>query len=299
MKIKIRICSLLVLLSTGVFGQTEGVYDPYLVNPSLGGYNSFVKLGSIYQTEMSAYDYSPKSFLIWGTSPFNNQRVAGGFKIASQEGGVLNNISAEATFIYHVPVGSSKLSFGLSGSFNQLKLMKDRVEAFDINDPILQGAESGNWFNSNFGISFSQVGKYYIGLAAYNLLPSQTDWMVSSFENKADIMYVANGMYRFTLMENVLFLESSAFVNTYDFKKINYGAFTKFIINKNLEFGFGYKESSIIKSGFGINIQNLSFGYYGSYSFGTAGQYNYPFTKHSIVLMVKLPYSKSSKENDL
>lgn len=298
MKNKFRICSLLVVLSTGVFAQTGSGYDPYLANPSLGGYNEMVKIGTLYQTEMGAYDYHPQSFFLWGTSPFNNKRVAGGFKIASQEAGILHNLSAEATFIYHVPIGGSKLSFGLSGGFNQLQLMRDRVEVYDPSDPILQGSESGNWFNSNFGIAFSQVNRYYVGLAAYNLLPKQTNWMVSEFENKTNITYVANGMYTFSLLENVLLLESSAYVmssNIQDLKGIMYGASGKFILNKDLLFTVGYASSFVIKGGFGVNVQNLSFGYCGSYSFGTTGQYNYPFTKHEIVLMLKLPYSKTSK----
>lgn len=285
---------LVVLISTRGFAQLGAGYDPYLANPSLGGYNGMVKLGTLYQTEMTAYDYHPKSILFWGSSPFNSQRVAGGFKIASQEGGVLQNLSAEATFIYHVKVAGSKLSFGLSGGFNQLRLMRDRVEVHDINDPILQGAESGNWFNANFGLALNQVDKYYIGLAAYNLLPNQTDWMVSSFENKTKITYAANGMYRFTLMENVLFLESNAYVITQDFNSIHYGANGKFIINKDVLLSIGYASEKTIKGGFGINVQNISFGYCASYSFGDV--YGYSFTKHEIVLMLKLLYSKKSNE---
>ncbi|AHB41861.1 TPA: type IX secretion system membrane protein PorP/SprF [Patescibacteria group bacterium] len=291
---KIRIFLLLVvLISTKGFAQLGAGYDPYLANPSLGGYNEMVKLGTLYQTEMGAYDYHPKSFMFWGSSPFNNQRVAGGFKIASQEGGVLQNLSAEATFIYHVPVGGSKLSFGLSGGFNQLKLMRDRVEVHDIDDPILQGAESGNWFNANFGLALNQVDRYYVGIAAYNLLPSQTDWMVSSFENKTNITYAASGMYRFTLMENVLFLEGSGYVITQTFSSVQYGVSGKFILNKDILFSIGYASANTIKGGFGINVQNISFGYCGSYSFGDV--YGYSFTKHEVVLMLKLPYSKSSK----
>lgn len=276
------------------FAQLGAGYDPYLANPSLGGYNQMVRLGALHQTENGAYDYHPKSFIFWGSSPFNSQRVAGGFKIASQEGGVLQNLSAEATFIYHVPVAGSKLSFGLSGGFNQLRLIRNRVEVHDPFDPILQGAESGNWFNANFGLALNQVDRYYIGIAAYNLLPSQTDWMVSSFENKTDITYVANGMYRFTLMENVLFLEGSAYIITQTFSSVQYGASGKFILNKDILFSIGYASANTIKGGFGINVQNISFGYCGSYSFGDV--YGYSFTKHEIVLMLKLPYSKNSKE---
>ncbi len=295
MKTKFRLFLLLVvLISTKGFAQLGAGYDPYLVNPSLGGYNEMVKLGTLYQTEMTAYDYHPKSFIFWGSSPFNGQRVAGGFKIASQEGGVLQNLSAEATFIYHVPIGGSKLSFGLSGGFNQLQLVRDRVEAHDIDDPILQGAESGNWFNANFGLALNQVDRYYIGLAAYNLLPSQTDWMVSSFENKTDITYVANGMYKFTLMQEVLFLEGNGYIITQTFNNIQYGASAKFILQKDLLFSIGYASANTIKGGFGINIQNVSFGYCGSYSFGDV--YGYSFTKHEIVIMLKILYSKKSKE---
>ena len=101
---KIRFFLLLVvLISMKGFAQQGGEYDPYLSNPSLGGYNEMAKVGLLYQRENTAFNYSPKSFILWGSSLFNNQRVAAGFKVASQEGGVLKNTSAEAHFIYFVP----------------------------------------------------------------------------------------------------------------------------------------------------------------------------------------------------
>lgn len=298
MKNKTRICSLLLVLSTGVFAQTGGSYDPYLLNPSLGGYLEMVKIGTLYQTEMSAYDYHPQSFILWGSSPFNNQRVAGGFKIASQEGGVLKNLSAEATFIYHIPIGSSKLSFGLSGGFNQLQLMRNNVQVFDPSDPILQGSESGNWFNANFGLAFSKVNTYYFGLAAYNLLPEQTNWMVSSFENKAKINYILSGMYTFALLEGDILWEITGNAHTNeltDISWLHYNMDTRLIFWKDFWIGSGYGDNLTIKGNAGINVQNLSFAYCGYYSFGDIGKYNYSFTRHEIVLILKFNYSKTSK----
>jgi type IX secretion system PorP/SprF family membrane protein len=298
MKTKIRICSLLVLVSTGVFAQQFSNHDPYLSNPSLGGYEEMVKIGGLYQTTMTVYDYHPTSFILWGSSPFNNQRVAGGFKIASQEGGVIQNLSAEATFIYHVPVGGSKLSFGLSGGFNQLQLMRDRVHVHNIDDPILQGSEAGNWFNANFGLAFSKVNNYYFGLAAYNLLPKQTNWMVSSFENRAKITYILSGMYSFALLDGDIIWEFSgnAYTNNpTDINWIHYNVDTKLLFWKDFWVGTGYSDNITIKGQAGFNVQNLSFGYIGFYSFGNAGNYGYSFPKHEIILMLKLPYSKPSK----
>lgn len=294
MRKKIRIFSLLVGLSTGVFAQIGGEYDPYLINPSLGGSKEMVTIGTLYQTEMSAYDYHPKSFLLWGTSPFSNQRVAGGFKVSSVEAGVLRNVSAEATFIYYVDVADSRLSFGLSAGINQLQLMRNRVEVRDLSDPILQGAETGNWFNANLGVAISKSNIYYVGLATYNLLPKQTNWMVSDFENKTEILYALAGMYTFDF--DVVKLECSTLLSTSrpdDFSWLHYGVSTKLLFGKDFWIGTGYESQSIIKGSFGINIQNLSFGYTGNYCF--AKTYNYAFNKHEIVLILKLPYSKTSK----
>lgn len=296
---KIRLFFLLVvLISTKGFAQQGGEYDPYLSNPSLGGYNEIAKVGLLYQRENTAYDYSPKSFILWGSSPFNNQRIAAGFKVASQEGGVLKNTSAEAHFIYFVPVGGSRLSFALGGNFNQLQLMRERVQVHDPTDPILQGAESGSWYNANFGIALSQVNKYYFGFAAYNLLPSQTNWMVSSFENRSHITYVASGMYSINLFQGDWRWEISTILatnNPSDFDWLHYEFSNKIMIKKDLWIGAGYGNETCIKGTFGINVQNLSFAYTGYYSFGDPGKYGYSFTKHEIVLIVKFPYSKTSK----
>lgn len=298
---KIKVFSLLIVLSTGVFAQNWGEYDPYLSNPSLGAYNEMLKIGLLYESRMAAYDYHPKSFLFWATSPFNNQRVAWGVKASSFEGGVLKNTSAEANFIYHVPFSESRLSFSLGGSVNQLQLMRERVNVYDINDPIIQGAESGNWFNASFGVALSRVNTYYFGLAAYNLLPSQTNWMVSSFENKSKITYTFSGMYTFDLLEGGLHWEISGFASTNhpkNFDWLKYCISTRAIIfKKSFWVGAGYLNESQVKGSFGINVQNLSFVYTGYHSFGELSNYNYPLAKHEIIMILKLPYSKSSKSS--
>jgi len=295
MKQKIRLLLIILLTSTLAYSQNSNEYDPYLANPSLGGFEEIVKIGSLYQTAMTAYDYNPKSIILWGTSPFNNQRVAGGFKIASQEGGVLRNISAEATFIYRVPVlDGSMLSFALSGSMNQLELLKNRAEVLDPNDPILQGSQSGNWFNSNFGFALSKVNTYYFGLAAYNLLPKKTDWMVSNFENKSDITYVSSGMYRFNM--NNVELEIVGNLSTNQIKDLDwfrYNLVTKAIFLKSFWIGAGYSNGKTIRGLVGLNFQNLSFGYTGHYSFNDLE--NYAMPEHEIIISLKIPYSKQSK----
>lgn len=298
---KIKVFSLLIVLSTGVLAQNWGEYDPYLSNPSLGAHNEMLKIGSLYQTEMTAYDYNPKSWLFWATSPFNNQRVAWGLKLSSIEGGVLKNTSAEANFIYNIPLSKTRLSFSLGGSVNQLQLIRERVEVYDLNDPIIQGAESGNWFNANFGISFSKVNTYYFGLAAYNLLPSQTNWMVSSFENKSKITYNLSGMYTFDFLEGNLQWELTGLASTNhpeNFYLLKYCISTRIMFfKKSFWIGTGYLNETTIKGNFGVNVQNVSFAYTGYYSLGTASNYGYSFTKHEVVVILKLPYSKASKNS--
>ena len=137
-----------------------------------------------------------------GTAPLPNDRVAAGFRLTTESGGVLNNTMAEGTFIYRFPIlKNAKLSFGISAVFNELSLLRDKMNPQHPDDPVLNSARSGYWGDANFGASLYQTNKYYIGLGIYNLLSGKTDLRVDDFTNRSARLYSFSGMYTFNVLK--------------------------------------------------------------------------------------------------
>src|ERR1035437_7703845 len=121
------LASLLFILATHqgygqkIWGSPLG---QYAYNAGGGAMYNLSEISSSYYNSFTSANNNPVGYLLMGQATFPNDRIAAGFKLISESGGVLNTTSAEATFIYRVPVAkSSKLSFGLSGVLNQMGIM--------------------------------------------------------------------------------------------------------------------------------------------------------------------------------
>jgi len=290
---------LLVLVSTQGYGQRiwGNPIGQYAFNPAGGAMNDVTEITSCYYNSFAAANNNPVGYLLMGTATFPNDRVAAGFKLSSESGGVLNTTKAEATFIYRVPVAkSSKLAFGLSGVLNQMGIMNDRVYAQHPEDPLLQSAKAGFWGDANFGVSLYETNRYYVGLAANNLMGAQTTWLVSNFTNRSARLFSLSGMYTFTVFRGDGKLEFSGVGMSYlkGETAVNYDITSRIIMKKSFWLGTGYTPNAI-KVLCGLYFQNFSFGYTGGLGMGDITKYTYKMPKHELFVRLEINNSKSSK----
>lgn len=273
----------------------------YAYNPAGASMNDLGEIIASYYTTYASANNSPRGLLLMGSSSFPNDRVGAGFRFASEPGGVLKNTMAEATFVYKVPVSTdSKLAFGLSGVYNQMGIDNEIVNPQHSSDPLLTvGAESGYWFDANFGVSLYETNQYYLGVAVYNMLGTQTGWMMDGFDNRASRLLSASGMYSLNLFQGDGKLETSGICMFYlpqDKYTFSYDINTRLIFKKSFWVGVGYTNNMAKVLG-GLYIQNIAVGYAGGFGLGDIADYTYSMPKHEIFLRMELNTSKSSRTN--
>ena len=293
------LCLIVFTLPVFVFGQHlwNNPVGNYVYNPSSGAMSDLGELVSSYYKSYGSATNSPMGVLLMGSTTFPNDNVAAGFRISSESGGVLSNLYGELSFIYRVPLfQNSKLSFGLSGTFNQMTLQKEKIYAQHPDDPLLQGGESGFWGDVNSGVSLYRTNVYYIGVAGYNLARQQTNWLINDFENQASRYYTLTGMYTFNIFKGDWKWELSGVGLAYEQKisDINYDLSSRFIFKKSFWLGGGYTPNAV-KGLFGIYFQNLAVGYAGSFGMGDVKLYTYSMTQHEIFVRLELNTSKPSR----
>jgi type IX secretion system PorP/SprF family membrane protein len=285
-----------------IYGQRiwNSSLGQYAFNPAGGGMSDIASISSSYYNTYGSANNSPYGFLLMGTSPFASDNIAAGFCLTTESGGVLNNTMAEGTFIYRVPIlKNSKLSFGISAVYNQMSILRDRLNPQDPNDPILNAATSGFWGDANFGVSLYETNKYHIGLAVYNLLDGSTSWRVENenFTDRAARLYSFSGMYTFDVLKGEGKLEFNGIALSYlseGSTSVNYDIDSRLIIKKLFWVGAGY-EPKTVKFLFGVYFQNFSVGYEGGIGLGDITKYTYVVPQNELFLKIDFNNSKASR----
>lgn len=302
---KIYIISGLLLLLYTVNGYSQRIWSnpigQYAYNPAGAAMNDIGEVVASYYNTYASANNSPQGFLLMGSTSFPSDKIGAGFRLTNETGGVLKNTMAEATFVYRTPVWrDSKLSFGLSGVYNQLGIDQGKVNAKDPEDPILtEAGKAGYYFDANFGVSLNEANKYYIGAACYNLLGQQTSWLLPGFTNRASRLVSLSGMYCLSLLNGDGKLETTGvgmFYEPQDKFSLTYDFSTRLIFKKSCWIGAGYT-NNMAKILCGLYIQDLSIGYAGGIGVGDITSYTYAFPKHELFLRMELNTSKSSKTN--
>jgi type IX secretion system PorP/SprF family membrane protein len=299
-KIYIITCLFFVLFSTNSFSQRiwNSTLGQYAFNPAGVGMNDIGEVSTAYYNTYGAANNNPFGFLLMGTAPFPNDNVAAGFRFTSESGGVLNSTMAEGTFIYRRPVSkNSKIAFGLSAVWNQLSLLRDKMNPQHPDDPLLNGAKSGYWGDANFGISLYQVNKYYAGIAVYNLIGGTTNLRVDKFSNRPGRLYSLSGMYTFNVFKGDGRLELTGAGLSYLGKgpaSINYDVNARMIVKKSFWVGAGYNPNTV-KILCGVYFQNFTIGYSGGIGIGDNTGYTYSLPKHELFLKIEFNNSKASR----
>ena len=269
----------------------------YSLNPAVAGTKAYTFVSTSYSKNWSGIEGSPEIQALSGHSLLS-QKTAVGINILNENTGLSGKTSAEFTFAYHLPIskGGTKLSFGLSGVVTQHKLFRDKFIMDDPSDESINNAENSVILpDANFGISLYQENKFYVDIAARQLLGRQVSFLNADNLENIQVRHFSFGAgYMFNINDNIQ-IEPSVLAKT-TLAKHQFDAGARAVLKKSFSLGCYYRtgDNSSILPFIGFDTKNVMFAY--SYGILMGDVANYSTGSHEIMLILKLNTAKSNLE---
>lgn len=175
MKKRILITFMSTLFNLMVCAQQDAAFsmyffNPMYVNPAYAGSRSDLSGTLVHRSQWVGFDGSPlsQSFNLHGKIP--HSRIGLGLQLYNDQSGPMKNTGIQATYAYHIPFGSkTKLSLGLQGSINSLRVAWDEIHIQDQTDAaFMNSASSGMVPDASFGLYLYRP-RFYAGASATHL----------------------------------------------------------------------------------------------------------------------------------
>jgi len=190
-----------------LFGQQDPQFTHYMFNtlyynPAHAGVEGVTKLTAIHRSQWLGYQPTvggggaPTTQIVSFTTPINKLKSGFGAYVVNDRLGPQNNLEAQASYAYHLPVKKGKLSFGLKAGLYSQTVNFSLYRPIDQNDPVLKssGKESQVRPDLAFG-AFLQKEKWYAGLSFNHLIKSTFDFGLSQRNALQTHTYLTAGYY--------------------------------------------------------------------------------------------------------
>lgn len=273
----------LTIMTGTIYSQTnvnkEKYYlNPVLINPAMSGSEFHPVLNmsvskrwmgisespSIQMIStslrMGNFDfYNPKMFLN-KTNLKTYEKVGLGITAYNYIDGPESAKGVQMAYAYHIALRKSRLSFGLSGTYNSNTLNGSLFNPVTPIDPLIDYSKEGiNRFNMNFG-SLYYTSDYFLGLSVLNLIPSKNIYQLAFGDDKRD--FWLQGGYIFKDI-NSFMIEPSVFLNYNEINNLSYDIFAKlYFLRLNwLALGYHSRNAFSIKTGLRTGLLYLAYSF--------------------------------------
>ncbi|MBK7408644.1 MAG: type IX secretion system membrane protein PorP/SprF [Saprospirales bacterium] len=173
---------------------TQFMYYKMGYNPGVAGSRDAPCVTAIYRNQWLGIDGAPQMQILSFSMPLLNQRVGVGANLVRQSVGITELITFDGIYSYRFPLGRGYMGIGIQGSIRSLNI--------DYLDPRLVGTQplsidpavpdiSQRRFLFNFGTGIYYQGeKFYLGLSAPRLLPSNIDFAETEQRISREVQHV-------------------------------------------------------------------------------------------------------------
>jgi type IX secretion system PorP/SprF family membrane protein len=295
-----------LLIASGVRAQQDPQFTQYMFNtlyynPAFSGLEGVTKFTAIHRSQWAGYQPTvgsggaPTTQIVTGTMPIF--KINGGFGgyIMNDRLGPQNNLEAQMSFAYHLPVADGKLSIGLRGGIYSQTIDFDKYIATDPDDPLL--APSGKVPQTKPDLAagvFYKREKYYAGVSFTHLIKSTFDFGVGQRSTLQSHMYFTGGYFydvSFDLRFQFMTLVKTDFTKTsFDIGGIAY-------LRDTMWGGLSFRQSeaAILLLGYSfMKDKSLKLGY--GFDYIIKDQAAKEPTSHEFMLTYELPITPRGKK---
>jgi len=152
-------------------GYTQYMFNSLVHNPAYAGSRGIISTNALYRNQWVDIEGAPESITFQIHSPLRESNSAVGLWLENDEIGAHASTRIFATYAYHLPLGSGKLSLGLQGGLRNWRSNFSQIQGAE-NDPLLQ--EEINTWAPNVGVgAYYYTKMFYLGVGAPHILSNK------------------------------------------------------------------------------------------------------------------------------
>ena len=302
---------LLVLVNLYTEAQQLPLYSQYmmnkfLINPAVAGSEGYTAFNLTAREQWIGLKYSPKthafsaqtrilknSFIARGTSVRRNGKSSsrsgkvglGGY-VFNDQSGLVNRTGLQLTYAYHISFRRGQLSFGLSGSFYQFRVDREKIVLYDLNDDLINNFNNRLWVpDANIGVYYSDP-RMYGGISASDLFQASFKFGREGYDNFRLLRhYYAIGGINFDLSDYLIF-EPSLLIKASEVWSLQADITAKMYIYDDYWAGLSYRTGGAVIIMGGLRLDKFYFGYAFDYTLTSIQRHS--FGSHEFIFAVKL-----------
>lgn len=307
----VLLAGLIILLALQAEAQQLPLYSQYmmnrfLINPAVAGSEGYTAFNLTAREQWIGMKYSPKthafsaqtrilrkSFISRGSSvkrkssgSSRSGRVGIGGYIFNDQSGLVNRTGLQLTYAYHISFRRGQLSFGLSGSFYQFRVDKEKIILYDPSDDLINNFNNRLWVpDANIGIYYSDP-RLYGGLSVSDLFQASFKFGKEGYDNFRLLRhYYAIGGYNFELSDYLIF-EPSILLKASEVWSFQADITAKMYIYEDYWAGVSYRTGGALIVMGGLRVDKFFFGYAFDYTLSSIQRHS--FGSHEFILAIKL-----------
>jgi type IX secretion system PorP/SprF family membrane protein len=283
---------------------SQYILNEFLINPAVAGRDGMTSINLSGRKQWVGFQHTPETYSVCIStrllksplSVFNGKRKKGstgriglGASLISDQNGAIHRTTFQITYAYHVFIGNSQLSFGLSGISTQFKI--DENLATLKNPDAMEGVIGKSTYipDAAAGVNLSTI-KYNIGFSVSQLLQSPVkfgDVNLNAKDLQQIRQYSLYGYYRSEFKNNSDWeVEPSALIRTSEDLQFSIDLSSRFIYKKEYWTGLSFRTSGECVLLMGVKVNRFYFGYSFDYGFNQISQMTYG--SHEVSIAIKL-----------
>ncbi|HFC00135.1 MAG TPA: type IX secretion system membrane protein PorP/SprF [Phaeodactylibacter sp.] len=164
------------LVGQSAFSQQDPMFTKYMFNslnynPAYAGAKDHLALGLLYRNQWWGIDGGPVTQTFTIHTPLRNERVGVGLSAYNDVIGPTQQMGANLSYAYRIPLGKGKLSVGLQGGVTNWRADFSKLTlASSTQDEAFEEVTPSYWL-PNFGAGiYYYTKRFYVGFASPHLI---------------------------------------------------------------------------------------------------------------------------------
>ena len=269
---------LLVFLVSAALAQQAPIFTQYSYsyaysNPGFIGMSEGINILGLYRQQWAGFTdeegnkVAPMTILVSADSPIKVLHGGIGLSVVQDNIGFEKNTNVNLGYAFHIDLGNSTLSIGVSGGLLNRKTDFSKYKPINESDPLISGLgeESRMMFDMSAGIFWQMPESVYVGISATNLLQSTSRALSETNENSASFItdrtfYLMAGYpFQFNALPNFRFEPSVGLLT--NISAFQFNASFKATYKNVFSLGVNYRHKESVGFMVGITIKDFVIGY--------------------------------------